>query len=80
VEVNLSALLGIILKMTAPLWAFIGTHPWLSATICAAASALCFALDIPYLRVIFGAAVGAILIAKSERDYRREKVVSATSV
>ena len=63
----------ILIKMTRPLWASIAAHPWVWTALFALASVICFALDVPYIRVIFGAAAGATLIFKSEQDLRLER-------
>ena len=65
---------SLIGRLLSPLWHTAKTRPWLSSAVLGAASAVCFLLEIPYIRVVLALTACSVLIAKSEADKRGETV------
>jgi len=69
-------LFRMLARLFDPLWSIARTKPWLSVAVLGGASAICFLLEIQYLRTILGLAAASVLIAKAEAD-RREHIAAA---
>ncbi|MFC0386402.1 hypothetical protein [Muricoccus vinaceus] len=63
-------------RLFDPLWSITRTRPWLSVAILGGAAAICYFLEIPYLRTFLALAAASVLIVKAEAD-RREHMVTA---
>lgn len=63
-------------RLFDPLWSTARTKPWLSVAVLGSAAAICYLLEIPYLRTFLALAAASVLIAKSEADRREHMAVT----